>query len=868
MGVTPMMQQYLNIKKQYGDALLLFRLGDFYELFYDDAYTASRELDLTLTGKDCGLKERAPMCGVPYHAVESYVARLIKKGYRVAICEQVEDPKLAKGLVEREVIRVISPGTVIEQTMLDDRSNNYLVSLCLDGDTAGMALVDVSTGEFSIYQFEDALSQLMSEFSRINPSEIIANESARRFQAAIGAPVRLGEYDEQAFDSDTAEAALSVHFAPDELNRADIRGLSVARRAAGALIAYLTATQKNSLAHIDHISLYRRSAYMLLDQFARRNLELTESLRDRKRRGSLLWLLDKTCTAMGSRLLKAWIEQPLLVESDIVARQDAIEFMLNKPMLADALREGLKDICDLERMLSRLAYNTINARDCLALRRSLEVLPGIARLLDDAGVSGLLSHVRRMICDMDKLCGLLTDAISDDAPLTLREGGIFKDGFNEQLDKYRMASRDGKGWLSQLEAREREKTGIKTLKIGFNRVFGYYLEVTKSYLDKVPMEYVRKQTLANCERYTTQELKEIENNVLGSEEKAVQLEYNLFIQLREVMLTQIDSIKSTANALKQLDCILSLAQAASEYDYVRPTLNRAHRLHIVNGRHPVVEQAMRDGEGFVPNDTEMDPEHRMMVITGPNMAGKSTYMRQVALIVLMAQLGSFVPASEADICLTDRIFTRIGASDDLYGGKSTFMVEMSELSHILANATADSLIILDEIGRGTSTFDGLSIAWATVEHIADKARCGALCLFATHYHELGELEGKLEGVVGCCITAKERGDDIIFLRKLQPGGADRSYGVAVAALAGLPNDVTARAREIMAKLEVAEINKTSISANILSDGAHGQTQLDITNFESMEIVNELCDLDVMSMSPIDALNKLYLLREKARNTLK
>lgn len=868
MGVTPMMQQYLNIKKQNGDAILFFRLGDFYEMFFDDAITASRELDLTLTGKDCGLKERAPMCGVPYHAVEGYVAKLIKKGYRVAICEQMEDPKLAKGLVERQVIRVITPGTVIEQAMLDDRSNNFLVSVCLDGDAAGLALCDVSTGEFSIYQIGGALDQLMQELSRISPSEIIANAEARRFKTAISAPVPLSEFDDEAYLEENAEEALKAHFPQSDLNQEDIRDLDVARRAAGALIQYLTSTQKNSLQHIDHIALYRRSAYMTLDPTARRNLELTESLRDRKRRGSLLWLLDKTCTAMGSRMLKLWIEQPLLNERDITARQDAIEFMLTQPMAADELREKLKQVCDLERMLSRLAYGTLNARDCLALRRSFEVLPDIARTLDDCHAEGLLSHARAMICDMDKLCRLLTDAISEDAPVTLREGGLFKDGFNEQLDSYRTASREGKHWLSKLEADEREKTGIKNLKIGFNRVFGYYIEVTKSFADKVPYRYVRKQTLTGAERYTTQELKDIEDKVLGSEEKAVQHEYNLFQQLREAMLTQIDRIKSTASALKQLDCILSLTQSADEYGYVRPKLNREHRLFIRDGRHPVVEQALTSGESFVPNDTDMDLGKRMMIITGPNMAGKSTYMRQVALIVLMAQIGSFVPAHEADICLTDRIFTRIGASDDLYGGQSTFMVEMSELSQILAHATADSLIILDEIGRGTSTFDGMSIAWATVEHIADMEKCGALCLFATHYHELGELEGKIDGVVGCCITAKERGDTIIFLRKLQPGGADKSYGVAVAALAGLPADVTARAREIMAKLEVAEINKTSISANILSDGAHGQTQLTMANFESMAIVDELCDLDVMSMSPIDALNKLYLLREKARNTLK
>ena len=868
MGVTPMMQQYLNIKKQNGDAILFFRLGDFYEMFFDDAITASRELDLTLTGKDCGLKERAPMCGVPYHAVEGYVAKLIKKGYSVAICEQMEDPKLAKGLVERQVIRVITPGTVIEQAMLDDRSNNFLVSVCLDGDAAGLALCDVSTGEFSIYQIAGALDQLMQELSRISPSEIIANAEARRFKTAISAPVPLSEFDDEAYLEENAEEALKAHFPQSDLNQEDIRDLDVARRAAGALIQYLTSTQKNSLQHIDHIALYRRSAYMTLDPTARRNLELTESLRDRKRRGSLLWLLDKTCTTMGSRMLKLWIEQPLLNERDITARQDAIEFMLTQPMAADELREKLKQVCDLERMLSRLAYGTLNARDCLALRRSFEVLPDIARTLDDCHAEGLLSHARAMICDMDKLCRLLTDAISEDAPVTLREGGLFKDGFNEQLDAYRTASREGKHWLSKLEADEREKTGIKNLKIGFNRVFGYYIEVTKSFADKVPYRYVRKQTLAGAERYTTQELKDIEDKVLGSEEKAVQHEYNLFQQLREAMLTQIDRIKSTASALKQLDCILSLTQSADEYGYVRPKLNREHRLFIRDGRHPVVEQALTSGESFVPNDTDMDLGKRMMIITGPNMAGKSTYMRQVALIVLMAQIGSFVPAHEADICLTDRIFTRIGASDDLYGGQSTFMVEMSELSQILAHATADSLIILDEIGRGTSTFDGMSIAWATVEHIADMEKCGALCLFATHYHELGELEGKIDGVVGCCITAKERGDTIIFLRKLQPGGADKSYGVAVAALAGLPADVTARAREIMAKLEVAEINKTSISAKILSDGAHGQTQLTMANFESMAIVDELCDLDVMSMSPIDALNKLYLLREKARNTLK
>ena len=868
MAITPMMQQYLDIKKQYSDTLLLYRLGDFYEMFFEDAKIASRELDLVLTGRDCGQKERAPMCGIPYHAVENYVARLIKKGYRVAICEQMEDPKLAKGLVERSVIRVITPGTVIEQTMLDDRAQNYLLSIALDGDVAGLALCEVSTGEFALYQFGNALDSIMQEVCRINPAEIIANAEARRFSGAIGANVPLGEFDDEAYTAERAESALSRHFAASELQQDGVKGIPVARRAAGALLEYLDSTQRVDLKHIDHIALYDRAAFMLLDQFARRNLELTESLRDRRRMGSLLWLLDKTQTSMGSRLLKTWIEQPLLNIDDIIARQDAVQYMYDQPMVADELRDSLKQICDLERLLSKLAYGTINARDCLALRRSLEALPEICRILDDSRPQGLLAHVRGMLCDMSKLCRLLTDAISEDAPMSLREGGIFKDGFNEQLDQYRVASREGKGWLSRIESDERERTGIKNLKVGYNRVFGYYIEVTKSFLDRVPLSYVRKQTLTGAERFTTEELKQIEEKVLGAEEKAVQHEYNLFGQLRDIMLTQIDSIKSTASALKQLDCVLALSQSAADYGYVRPKLNRERRISIKNGRHPVVEQALTGGEGFVPNDTEMDAARRMMIITGPNMAGKSTYMRQVALIVLMAQIGSFVPAEEADIALTDRRFTRIGASDDLYGGKSTFMVEMSELSQILASATADSLIILDEIGRGTSTFDGMSIAWATVEHIADAKRCGALCLFATHYHELGELEGKIDGVFGCCITAKEKGDEIVFLRRLQPGGADRSYGVAVAALAGLPQDVTARAREIMAKLEVAEINQTSISANILSDGVHGNAQMGFENFESVEIVNELRDLDVMSMSPIDALNALYLLREKARNSLK
>lgn len=864
-GVTPMMQQYLNMKAKYPDCVLFFRLGDFYEMFFDDAKQVSKELELTLTGRDCGMKERAPMCGVPHHAVNVYVEKLLALGHKVAICEQMEDPALAKGLVERDIIRVITPGTVTEGAMIDERANHFLLSLCFAGDRCGMAMVDVITGEFFVHEIEKPEQKLTDELARIMPTEIITNDRVRLRECVKKEDASSSEQPAAWYNYANASEALCAHFHLQDLSPLGLHEeYHAAACAAGALMRYLSETQKNAMEHITGLRIYQGTQTMLLDRNTRRNLELTESMRSRSRKGSLLWLLDKTSTAMGGRTLRAWIEQPLTDKAQIERRLNAVGEFAGQHVLAMTLSEELKGVYDVERLLSRVAYKSLNARDCLALAASLGRVPGIRSLLDQAE-SEAVRELRDQLDPLEDLTELLNRAIHPEAPAVITEGGIIRDGYSPMLDEYRAASSGGKQWMMDMEAREREETGIRTLRIQYNRVFGYYIEVTKSYYAMVPARYVRKQTLAGSERYTTPELKEMEQKIVGAQEQSVRLELQLFSEIREKIAEKISRIQQTAQALKNLDALLSLALVAVSNRYVRPEMTTDGTMEIVDGRHPVVEQTMQDN-GFVPNDTHMNGEDaRMLIITGPNMAGKSTYMRQVALIALMAHIGSFVPAASAKIPMLDRIFTRVGASDDLASGQSTFMVEMAETAYILRNATAKSLVILDEIGRGTSTFDGLAIAWAVVEYLCDKGKSGAKTLFATHYHELSELEGHIEGVQNYCISVREHGEDVIFLRKIVRGGADKSFGVHVARLAGVPHEVLVRAHEIQARLEVSNINQNSIGQNILGQETKRENeQVNLFDYQKTEIITELQNIDVMALTPIDAINKLFLLREKAR----
>jgi DNA mismatch repair protein MutS len=855
-----MMQQYLEIKEAHKDAVLFFRLGDFYEMFFEDAVEMSRELELTLTGRDCGLSERAPMCGVPYHAVDVYIAKLVSKGYKVAICEQMTDPADSKGLVERAVTRIVTPGTVIEASLLDERASSYILSLILRKDRAGMAFCDLSTGEFYAHEFSGAAQSLPDELSRVAPREILTDDLETLSRLGAVGDAAVTKFDEDYFEYVPASKALLSHFNVKSTAALGLDGMRLAVIAAGALMRYLTETQKNPLPHILEVRRYERDLSMQIDRVAAASLELTETLRGR-RAGSLLWLLDKAETSMGSRALRSWIERPLIKKEQIDERLDAVGQLKENAFAADALRESLRGAYDIERLLSKIAYDTINARDCLALQATIARVPQLKQSLAAFG-DGLLRSVDGLMDPLEDIALLLERAISPDAPLSVKEGGIIREGYNEELDHLRKASVEGKSWLSDLEKREREATGIKNLKVGYNRVFGYYIEVTKSFYDLVPYRYTRKQTLANCERFITEELKELERAILGAEENAVQLEYTLFTGVREKLSEALPRLQRTAQGVKLLDALAALAKVAQENDYVRPTILEEGGLSIVDGRHPVVEQSLGH-DRFVPNDTQLNDEHRMMIITGPNMAGKSTYMRQVALIALMAHMGSFVPATSAEIPIIDRIFTRVGASDDLYAGQSTFMVEMTELAAILKYATPRSLLILDEVGRGTSTFDGLSIAWAVVEHIAEKTR--ARTLFATHYHELSELEGRLDGVVNYRITAREQGDQVVFLRKIMPGGADRSYGVAVASLAGLPSSVISRARQIMARLEVSGQDQGTIGKSILDKRKNaGNRQVGLADYRPMELIEQLRAIDVMSMTPVDALNALFKLTEQAR----
>lgn len=862
---TPMMQEYLKTKSEYEDCILFYRLGDFYEMFFEDAKTASKELELTLTGKSCGAEERAPMCGIPFHAADTYINRLVARGYKVAICEQVEDPKEAKGLVKREVIRVVTPGTNIDQLALEEGSNNYIMSLVYNKGIFGIASCDVSTADFFLTEV-DSVRKLTDELFRFNPAEIIYHKSL--YESGIDITdlaekleSTLSQLDESYFDDTLSTRELLNHFKAHSLEGLGLIDFPVGKNAAGSLMLYLKETQKSELTHLTHITPYTDGKFMLIDSSTRRNLELTETMRDKQKRGSLLWVLDKTKTAMGARQLKSFIEQPLISVDEIIRRQDAIEEINNSLIDREELREYLSSVYDLERLITKITYQSANPRDLIAFKQSIGMLSPIKALLDGFH-SHLLNDLNANIDNLKDLYGLIDAAIAEEPPISARDGDIIRTGYNEEVDRLRAAKIDGKKWLADLEAKERDKTGIKNLKIKFNKVFGFYLEVTNSYKDLVPDYYVRKQTLANAERYYTPELKELEDSILGAEDRLNTIEYEFFKSVRDTIAGEVDRIQISAKAIAVLDAIISLAVVSEKNHYVKPVINNRGVVDIKEGRHPVVEQ-MINADQFIANDCYLDLDtNTIAIITGPNMAGKSTYMRQVALIVLMAQIGSFVPASEATIGVVDRIFTRVGASDDLSTGQSTFMVEMNEVANILHNATSKSLLILDEIGRGTSTYDGLSIAWAVVEHIA--YNIGAKTLFATHYHELTELEGQLKGVHNYCIAVQELGEDIIFLRKIIPGGADQSYGIQVARLAGLPEEVLSRARTIVNSLNENDIAAVSDKIALQEKMEEKlQTLEGITiSEEDASIISEIKNLDVTKITPLEAMNILYELHNR------
>ena len=872
MKLSPMMQEYCKTKEEYKDCILFYRLGDFYEMFFDDALLVSKELELTLTGKDCGLEERAPMCGIPFHAADTYINRLIERGHKVAICEQVEDPKKAKGLVKRAVIRVVTPGTTLDATSLDESKNNYLMSIVSIADRFGCAIADITTGDCFLTEVPNS-QKLVDEINKFSPAEIICNDSF--FMSGVDTDdlkERLGicifSLDAWYFDDDTCRKELREHFHVTNLEGLGISDYDSGIIAAGALFLYLKETQKTALSQMTTIRPYTAERYMLIDSSSRRNLELVETLREKQKRGSLLWVLDKTKTAMGARTLRSFVEQPLIDAEEINRRLEALEELNEKPMLRDEIREYLNPVYDLERLVSRISFKSANPRDMVAFASSLEMIPYIKQVLKDFQAP-ILKEIYEDMDSLEDITDLIKHAIVDEPPLAQKDGGIICEGFNEDVDKFRSARTDGKKWLTELETKERERTGIKSLKIKYNRVFGYALEVTNTFKELVPENYIRKQTLANAERYITEELKNLENMILGAEDKLYALEYELFSNVRDKVGQEVIRIQRTAKAIAGLDVFASLALVAERNHYVRPKVNEGGIIDIKGGRHPVVEQ-MIDNDMFIANDTYLDnTKKRISIITGPNMAGKSTYMRQTALIVLMAQIGSFVPADKAVVGIVDRIFTRVGASDDLASGQSTFMVEMTEVANILRNATAKSLLILDEIGRGTSTFDGLAIAWAVIEHISNTKLCGAKTLFATHYHELTELEGKLSGVTNYCIAVKEKGDDIVFLRKIVKGGADKSYGIQVAKLAGVPDSVINRAKELVEELSDADI--TAAVKDLASPKKKPKVEMDMAQMslfdtvQDNDIIEELKGIDIGNLTPMEALNTLYNLQNKIKN---
>ena len=878
---SPMMQHYLKTKEEYKDCILFYRLGDFYEMFFDDALVVSKELELTLTGKDCGQAERAPMCGIPFHAAETYLNRLVANGHKVAICEQVEDPKQAKGIVKREVIRIVTPGTNLNTQALDETKNNYLMSIVYLGEKIGVSIADFSTGDYFVTELSSG-SELIDEINKFVPSEIITNEYFSMSGIDLTAVndklgITMSTLDSWYFDEDTCIKKLLTHFKVGVLDGLGLKDYTAGTIAAGALLLYLYEMQKGSVDHITSIVPYTTGKYMLIDSSSRRNLELVETMREKQKKGSLLWVLDKTKTAMGARALRSMIEQPLINKEDILKRQAGIEECNNRAIDREEIREYLNPVYDLERIMTKISCKSANPRDLIAFRNSLEMLPHIKKLIGTME-SDLFAECFANLDDLADIYSLISSAIVEEPPITIREAGIIKEGFSKEADELRRAKTEGKEWLAQLEAREKEATGIKNLKVKYNKVFGYYLEVTNSFKNLVPADWVRKQTLTNAERYTTDELKKLEDVILGAEDKLCSLEYDLFNEVRDSIAAEVRRIKSTARAIAEIDVYTALSVVAQQYNYVKPAINEKGIIDIKNGRHPVVEKMIRN-DMFVANNTYLDnAKNRISIITGPNMAGKSTYMRQTALIVLMAQIGSFVPAQEANIGIVDRIFTRVGASDDLASGQSTFMVEMTEVANILRNATPKSLLILDEIGRGTSTFDGLSIAWAVVEYIANTKVLGAKTLFATHYHELTELEGTLDGVNNYCIAVKENGDDIVFLRKIIKGGADKSYGIQVAKLAGVPDTVIERAKELVADLSDADI---SLKARDIAQYSKKQEKLvdsykkvddlevkQMSLFDTVnndDIIEDIKALDISNMTPIDALNTFYKLQGRVKN---
>ncbi|MBQ9990827.1 MAG: DNA mismatch repair protein MutS [Lachnospiraceae bacterium] len=880
--LTPMMQQYLKTKEQYPDCILFYRLGDFYEMFFEDAKTASRELEITLTGKNCGLEERAPMCGVPHHAVDGYLNKLVSKGYKVAICEQVEDPKQVKGIVKREVTRIVTPGTNLSALQEDDKRNNYLMCIAYFNGKIGISVADVSTGDYFLTEV-DQNKRLLDEIIKYSPREIICNDAffvsgvdIDDLRGRLG--ISIFALEPYFFDEGNCRKCLTGHFQTKTLSGLGIEDFPSGIIGAGALLQYLYETQKISLSHFTHLYPYLASSYMLLDSSTRRNLELCETLREKQKRGSLLWVLDKTRTAMGGRMLRTWVEQPLIRKDAIEQRLDAIEELCRDSVSRDEIREYLGPVYDLERLLGRVSYGTAGPRDLIAFRNSLQMIPPIQTVTGDFH-SQLLGELTRQLDGLEDICGLIQDAIEEEPPVSAKEGGVIKSGYHEQVDTLREAKIQGKNWLAALEEEDRERTGINNLKIKYNKVFGYYFEVTNSFKGMVPQDYIRKQTLTNAERYTTPRLKELEDTILNAEEKLFALEYELFAAIREKIASQIERVQQTAKALALIDTLTSLSLVAEQNRYVRPKLNEKGVIDIKEGRHPVVEK-MITNDMFIHNDTYLDNQkHCVSIITGPNMAGKSTYMRQTALIVLLAQIGSFVPAKKANIGLVDRIFTRVGASDDLASGQSTFMVEMNEVANILRNATGDSLLILDEIGRGTSTFDGLSIAWAVIEHISNPKLLGAKTLFATHYHELTELEGKINNVNNYCIAVKEQGEDIVFLRKIIPGGADKSYGIQVARLAGVPDIIINRAREIVEQLAdqdiIERVQQIAVTApassktkpKVLDEVDLSQMSL-FDTIKDEDVIQELMDLEITTLTPLDALNTLYQLQNKLKNRWK
>ena len=862
--VTPMMQNYLDTKAKYKDCILFYRLGDFYEMFFDDAITVSKELELTLTGKDCGLKERAPMCGIPHHAINTYIPKLIEKGYKVAICEQLEDPRYAKGIVKRDVVKIVTPGTITDLTMLDEKKNNYIACIYMERKECAISFCDISTGEFFISSVKgvDVNTKILNEISRIAPSEIILSDSTKENAIFLKQFNKIFNIYVSTYNNEVKNELLNKIV----LNK-DIELSKLEDVAATLLLNYIEETQKGSIEQINNIEKYEIEKYMQLDTTTRKNLEILEANREKTKKGSLLWVLDETVTAMGGRALRHWLESPLLNIEEIKKRQNAVDVLYKSNIYRDELREILKSVYDIERLISKVVGGSVNARELTSLKNSLMKLPQLKKLLEKISSDTKDKYFIEFFETIDTLedvYTLIDKAIVEDAGVTIKEGGIIKDGFSKQVDEYRMASSKGQEWLMELEAKEKERTGIKGkwLRIGYNRVFGYYIEVTNAYKNQVPEDrYIRKQTLAGAERYVTEELKEIEEKILGAKEKLVDVEYDLFCKIREEVAQQVIRIQKTASIISILDVLSSFATVAVNNKYVKPEITQDGVIDIKNGRHAVVEKALKN-EQFIPNDSYLNNDaDRFLIITGPNMAGKSTYMRQVALITYMAQLGCFVPADSAKISIVDRIFTRIGASDDLAMGQSTFMVEMQELSNILENATKNSLVILDEIGRGTSTYDGLAIAWATVEYIADKEKVGAKTLFATHYHELIELESKIEGVKNYSVEVKEKGDDVIFLRKITPGGADESYGIYVAKLAGIKRSVISRAKEILKYIENVDLAKKTIDEKRKKITTE-EVQVDMFNYKMAEVTSMLEKINLDELTPKDALEVLYKLKEK------